>query len=91
MPPRGRSPRGYNVAQTEAYVEALLRQTNIAPPQKQPAYIIKDVRIFLNSIRRQLSIMQRSGVNAAVEREDTDEEIRMTIRIPRRAAGHPKD
>ncbi len=83
--------RGYNVAQTEAYVEALLRQTNIAPPQKQPAYIIKDVRIFLNSIRRQLSIMQRSGVNAAVEREDTDEEIRMTIRIPRRAAGHPKD
>lgn len=83
--------RGYNVAQTEAYVEALLRQTNIAPPQKQPAYIIKDVRIFLNSIRRQLSIMQRSGVNAAVEREDTDEEIRMTIRIPRRAAGHSKD
>ena len=44
------------------------------------------MRIFLNSIRRQLGVMQRAGVNAAVEREDTDDEIRMTIRIPRRSA-----
>ena len=78
--------RRYNVAQTEAYIDALLRQTNVTPPQKQPTYVIKDVRIFLNSIRRQLGVMQRAGVNAAVEREDTDDEIRMTIRIPRRSA-----
>ena len=76
--------RGYNVAQTEAYVDALLRAQSVAP-QRQPTYVIKDVRIFLNSIRRQLGIMQRAGVDAAVEREDTDDEIRMTIRIPRRA------
>ena len=78
--------RGYNVAQTEAYVDALLR-ARAAAPQRQPTYVIKDVRIFLNSIRRQLGIMQRAGVDAAVEREDTDDEIRMTIRIPRRSAG----
>ena len=77
--------RGYNVAQTEAYVDALLRAQTVAP-HRQPTYVIKDVRIFLNSIRRQLGIMQRAGVDAAVEREDTDDEIRMTIRIPRRAA-----
>lgn len=75
---------GWNVAQTEAYIESLLRSAETAPPQKQPTYVIKDVRIFLNGIRRQLGIMQRAGVNAAVEREDTDDEIRMTIRIPRR-------
>ena len=78
--------RKYNVAQTEAYVESLLRQVNVTPPERQPTYVIKDVRIFLNSIRRQLGIMQRAGVDAAVEREDTDDEIRMTIRIPRRSA-----
>ena len=77
--------RGYNVAQTEAYIDALLRAQAVAP-QRQPTYVIKDVRIFLNSIRRQLGIMQRAGVDAAVEREETDDEIRMTIRIPRRAA-----
>ncbi|MBO4915301.1 MAG: ParB/RepB/Spo0J family partition protein [Oscillospiraceae bacterium] len=78
--------RKYNVAQTEAYVESLLRDRAVAQPPRQPTYIIKDVRIFLNSIRRQLGVMQRAGVDAAVEREDTDDEIRMTIRIPRRAA-----
>ena len=79
--------QGLNVAQTEAYVESLLRSRAAAPPKQQPTYIIKDVRIFLNSIRRQLGVMQRAGVDAAVEREDTDDEIRMTIRIPRRSAG----
>ena len=77
--------RRYNVAQTEAYIDALLRAQTTAP-QRQPTYVIKDVRIFLNSIRRQLGIMQRAGVDAAVERDDTDDEIRMTIRIPRRSA-----
>lgn len=78
--------RSLNVAQTEAYIDALLREKTVTAPAKQPAYIIKDVRIFLNSIRRQLGIMQRAGVDAAVEREDTEDEIRMTIRIPRRGA-----
>ena len=77
---------GWNVAQTEAYVEALLHRANVQPKTAQPTYVVKDVRIFLNSIRRQLGIMQRAGVDAAVEREDTDDEIRMTIRIPRRIA-----
>ena len=81
--------RGWNVAQTEAYVESLLHRAATAPPQRQPSYVIKDVRIFLNSIRRQLGIMQRAGVDAAVEREDTEDEIRMTIRIPRRGAERP--
>ncbi len=78
--------RGYNVAQTEAYVEALLRRAQSAPPEHGAPAVVKDVRAFLNSIRRQLGVMQRAGVDAAVEREDTDDEIRMTIRIPRRAA-----
>ena len=78
--------RHYNVAQTEAYIDSLLRAAAATPPPKQPTYIIKDVRIFLNGIRRQLGIMQRAGVNAAMEREDTEDEIRMTIRIPRQSA-----
>lgn len=82
--------RGWTVAQTEAYVDSLLRRRAANPPSKQPSYIIKDVRIFLNSIHRQLGIMQRAGVDAAVEREDTEDEIRMTIRIPRRGAERPR-
>lgn len=77
--------RGYNVAQTEEYIETLLQKKAITPPRRQPTYIIKDVRLFLNSIHRQMGVMRRAGVNAALEREDTPEEIRVMIRIPRRA------
>ena len=77
--------RHYNVAQTEGYIDELLRRAQAGPKRREAVYIIKDVRLFLNSVYRQLGVMQRSGVDAALEREDTDEEIRMTIRIPRRA------
>ena len=68
------------VAQTEAYIDALL-----APPRKRPKpiFILKDVRLFLNTVTRGLSMMQSAGVNAACERTDTDSEILLTIRIPR--------
>ncbi len=81
--------RGYNVAQTEEYIEALLKRGAVTPPQRRQAFIVKDVRLFLNTIRRSMGIMHRAGVDAACEREDTDEEIRLTIRIPRagRAGG----
>lgn len=50
-----------------------------------PTYIIKDVRIFLNTIRRSVDVMQRAGVQADVRREDTEDGILLTIRIPKRA------
>ena len=78
--------RGLNVAQTEEYIESLLRKIQVTPPHRRPTFILKDVRLFLNTIRRSMGIMQRAGVDAACEREDTDEEIRLTIRIPRTGA-----
>lgn len=75
--------RGYNVTRTEEYIESLLKRAESTPPKSRPTYIIKDVRLFLNSIRRSMGVMQRAGVDAACEREDTPDEIRLTIRIPR--------
>ena len=73
--------RGWNVAQTESYVERLL--TEAPAPQRPATYIIKDVRLFLNSIDRSLQVMRQSGVNADLGRRDTDSEILLTIRIPK--------
>ena len=75
--------RSMTVAQTEEYIEGLLDKSAITPPVRKPTYIIKDVRIFLNSVHHQLGIMQRAGVDANAEREDTDNEIRLIIRIPK--------
>ena len=78
--------RGCNVAQAEAYIESVLQRAAVTPPRRRPTFIVKDVRLFLNTVRRSMGIMQRAGVDAAYEREDTDEEIRLTIRIPRTGA-----
>lgn len=68
------------VAKTEAYVDSLLHP---APKRSKPTFLLKDVRFFLNTVKRGLSLMQSAGVNAAYDRQDTDHEILLTIRIPR--------
>ena len=79
--------RGMNVAQAEAYVEKLLQSAQVAPPRGRSTYIIKDVRLFLNSVDRGLHLMRQAGVDAGWNRQDTDREILLTIRIPKRASG----
>ena len=70
-----------NVAQAEAYVDKLLRQP--VRRKASPIYRTKDVRLFLNTIKRSLSIMQSAGVNARCGREETDSEIILTVHIPK--------
>ncbi len=76
------------VAKTEEYIEGLLRKDAEAREKKKkrkaPVVVLKDVRIFLNTVTRGLSMMNRSGVKAVCERSDTDSELVLTIRIPRR-------
>lgn len=79
--------RGMNVAQSEAYVEKLLQSAQVTPPRGRSTYIIKDVRLFLNSVDRGLHLMRQAGVDAGWNRQDTDREILLTIRIPKRASG----
>ena len=76
--------RRMNVAAAEAYIEDLLHRQQVTPPKGRTAYIIKDVRLFLNSVDRGLHLMRQAGVNADWGRQDTDEEILLTIRIPKR-------
>ena len=76
--------RSLTVAQTESMVEAMLASPS-SGPKKKPTFIVKDVRLFLNTISRSLDLMRSAGVNACCRREDTDEEILLTIHIPRRA------
>ena len=85
--------RHLNVAQTEQYIESLLSDIQQKEPARRPTYIVKDVRLFLNSIRHSVDVMRRAGVDAAVKREETEEEITLTVRIPKGrpcgAAGEP--
>lgn len=75
---------GLNVAQTEQYIDRLTAENRTEPPRRRPTYVIKDVRLFLNSVERGVRLMQSAGVGAEVGRRDTEEEILLTIHIPKR-------
>ena len=70
------------VAKTEEYVESILTQTS--PLRRKPTFILKDVRLFLNTVDRGLTMMKSAGVHAQYGRQDTDDAILLTIRIPKR-------
>ena len=72
-----------NVAQTEAYIETLLRRRAAPPRGRRPSFIIKDVRLFLNAVDHNMEIMRRAGVGAQCGREETEDAITLTIRIPK--------
>ena len=76
--------RGLNVAQTEQYIDRLTAENRTEPPRRRPTYVIKDVRLFLNSVERGVRLMQSARVDAEVGRRDTEEEILLTIHIPKR-------
>lgn len=69
----------FTVARTEQYVNSLLADK----PRPKRSFVLKDVRLFLNSITRGLSMMQSAGVDACCQRQETDEAICLTIRIPK--------
>ena len=72
-----------------AKAEELIARLASTQPKKPPKrssrslYIVKDVRLFLNSLTRGLETMQRSGVDAHCQRSETEKELVLTIRIPK--------
>ena len=75
-----------NVAAAEEYVEGLLQRKQRQAPPRRPVYIIKDVRLFLNSVSRGMETIRRAGVDARFDRQDSEEAITITIQIPKQRA-----
>jgi len=74
------------VAATEEYIEALVAAPAAEPPDKpepRRTLILKDVRVFLNSLNRSLDLMKQGGIDAGVRREETDDSLILTISIPK--------
>lgn len=76
-----------SVAQTEQYIEKRLAALQATPPAGRRTFILKDVRLFLNSVDRGLRLVREAGIGAEARREDTDDAILLTIRIPKAVRG----
>ena len=78
------------VAATDAYIDALLSADEEPPePEKSSgrrSFILKDVRIFLNSLTRSIDLMKQGGIDAGVKRQETEDSLILTISIPKSKA-----
>ena len=79
---------GLNVAQTERYIDALLAPPEAeapAPRAQKTKFVLKDVRVFLNTVTHGLDLMKKGGIDADLRRQDTETEVVLTIRIPKKS------
>ena len=72
-----------NVAQAEQYIDKRLTELQTTPSAGRRTFILKDVRLFLNSLDRGLRLVREAGIGAESRREDTEDAILLTIRIPK--------
>jgi len=72
------------VAETERYIDALLAKQPAAPKGKRRTFLLKDVRLFLNSIEHNLDVMKQGGIHADMQTRETEEELILTISIPKK-------
>ena len=75
--------RRMNARQTDLYIEQVL---NAAAPGRHRISMVKDVRIFVNTIDHAIRLMTDNGVPATAHREERDGYIEYTVRIPTAAA-----
>jgi ParB family chromosome partitioning protein len=86
------SEKGLNVKKTEELVEkAIEKFSNNASgrekaPDKKVSKYIKDIRIFVNTIRQAIELMKNSGVNAKAAQFDRGEYIEFVVRIPKKSS-----
>ena len=74
------------MAAAEEYIEGLLQKKQREAPAKRSVYVIKDVRLFLNSVDRSMENIRRAGVDARCDKQESEDEITITIQIPKRRA-----
>ncbi len=74
-----------NVQQAENYINLLLN-SNPKDEKKQgfSKAVIKDVRIFVNTINKAVDTMRLAGIDAQADKTDTENFIEYTIRIPKK-------
>ncbi len=81
-----------NVKQTDELVERVLQSVpegaarGEGGDKHRRTVVIKDVRIFMNTIDRAVETMRSSGIPAVASRQETPDYIECVVRIPKSAA-----
>lgn len=67
------------VSETERLVERMGKEKRSKPKRRG---MVRDVRIFVNTVNRAVDMMKSSGIPASMERSETGDYIQYVVRIP---------
>ena len=84
------------VAAADAYIDALLSPPEETPPppekkERRRTFVLKDVRLFLNTVSRSIDLMKQGGIDAGMKREETEDALILTISIPKSRQESPAE
>ena len=77
-----------NVGESESYIESLLTAVPEKPPSKPATrlFVVKDLRIFMNTITKAVSTMRLAGIEVDTSKEEDEEYIHYLVKIPKKSA-----
>ncbi|MBR5869122.1 MAG: ParB/RepB/Spo0J family partition protein [Clostridia bacterium] len=81
---------GLSVSQTEALVDAMLevvKRKQVTPAERHRVYVVKDIRLFFNSVTKAVDTMRLAGIMAEMERSEETDNLVLTVRIPKKVRG----
>ena len=73
---------GLNVDKTEAYIEELLRGEKEKESYRKRSVIVKDVKLFMNTVSKAVETMQMAGVRVDAKKVKSDGYIGYLRKIP---------
>lgn len=76
-----------NAAQSDRLIEEMLQglggQASQKKQARRPLPLVRDIRLFLNTVNNAVDTMRRSGIDASAEKTETEEFIEYVVRIPK--------
>jgi len=80
--------KGLNVKKTEELVEKAIEKYTMQKENEKKNNVkftkaIKDIRIFINTIKQAIILMKKSGVDAKAAQFDRGNYVEFVIRIPK--------
>ena len=76
--------RSMNVAATDKYIDKILEKNNAKNAKGRTVFIIKDIRLFLNTIDKAVDTVVQSGVDIKSEKTDKGDYIEICLTVPKR-------
>ncbi len=75
-----------NVAQSEELIDEILYSSKVSGDSKKGSQkiLIRDVRIFINTINKAVTTMKQAGIDAVCKHHDSGDYIEYTVRIPKK-------